>query len=951
MNKKTSLLRINRLCLAVSIGLTGSVFAQEKAADDEQKQTQDVAEQAKISVVGSHIQRVKDTETLPVTVIDEEDIADTGAVSGDELLRNIPQVGEVSFNNERAVGAVNDARGDVNSINLRGLGTGNTLTLLNGRRLVLHPGTQSENYVPVTTVNSNTLPVAGLRNVQVLRDGAAAIYGSDAVAGVINYELKDNYNGHQMNLSYGSSEGVSLNQATVNYVGGFDLNDGNSHLTMSLSYYNRDGMMASERPYSVSDDRRQYPGLPEGFVGDTQLDNRSTATPWGEFSSSSLGRFHIQPDSMSGCVQDIGNGLCADRGSLSRSLRFNRAALRSMTSDVDRFNFYTYFTHNFDNVELFSEFFYYNASSERIREQSGNLTAQRFTIAADAAHNPFGEQVTLRRYRAIDAGNRMIEVDDSSYRFLTGLRGYKGNWDWETAVLHSAAKTADLSRNRIRASAFQAAINQTDPNLAYNPFNGGDPNNPNTADSTVNPQSVMNPFLVDVSRDSDTSLSLVDFKMSNGSLWEMSAGSAGIAIGVEYRRETYKDDRDSLLDGSSPFVDQVTGRTLSGSDVLGNSPTPDSEGSRNVISAYSELLIPLLSGKSWAEYVEMQLAARYEKFSNIGSALKPKLALSWQVNNWLGFRSAYAEGFRAPGLPQLFSEGVARSNTSFDPIIGRSYGVTDIRSGSRDLKPEDDVNTSFGVILQPTESLTMTVDWWNIEQEGVVGILPAQTHLLYDSLLRSQGSNNPAVIRDPNTNEVVQVNNRYMNLNPRSIAGIDFSVDYDLETSFGDWRFTVSAARLNKFKQDADPISAAVIAAQQAGNAATPADIVVAGAGDLMKQNGRPKWRARAAVKWRHKQWGAGLAYRYVSDFFDTSVTATIDSQVQLLPIDSYATIDGYVDYRIGGDNLFTNSRIRVGARNISDEAPPLADESFGYFSSVHSNRGRYLYVTFKHEF
>ena len=940
-------LQIKILALSISC-----ILASQTHAQDENPPPEDVVENSTLKVVGSHIRRVKDTETLPVTVMDQEDIEDTGATTGDELLRNIPQIGEVSFNSERAIGGVNDARGDVNSINLRGLGTGNTLTLLNGRRLVLHPGTQSENFVPVTTVNSNTLPVAGLRSVEVLRDGAAAIYGSDAVAGVINYSLKDNYLGHQASITYGGSEGTSLEQTALNYLTGFDLNEGKSHLTMSFSYFDRNGMQASERPYSLSDDRRNYPGLPDEFVGDTQLDNRSTATPWGEFISDSYGRFHIQPNTQSGCVQDMGNGLCADSGGLSRDLRLDRAALRSMTSDIDRLNFYTYFNHEVNrDIEFFSEAFFYKASSERSREQTANLTAQRFQISADAAHNPFGEELTLRSYRPIDTGNRLIEVDDSSFRVLAGLKGFKGNWDWETAILHSEAKTEDLARNRVRASAFQAAINNTDPSNAYNPFNGADIDNPNTADSTQNAQSVMNQFLVDISRDSETALTLLDFKMSNNAIWDMPAGPVGIALGVEYRRESFTDDRDSLLDGSNPFIDQITGDVLSGSDVLGSSPTPDSDGSRNVASAYAEFLIPLADGEAWADYIEMQIAARYENFSNVGDALKPKVALSWQVNEWLGFRASYSEGFRAPGLPQLFSEGVARSNTSFDPVVGESYGILDIRSGSKDLEPEDDENTSFGIILQPTPNLTLTADWWQIEQEGVIGILPAQTHLLYDSLLRSEGSFNPAVIRDPVDNEVIQVNNVYLNLNPRSISGLDFSVAYDLDTDFGDWNFSINAAKLTKFDQEADSISAAIIAAQAAGNPATPDTIVVAGAGDLLQQNGRPEWRSRAAIRWKHKQWGAGVSYRYVSDFFDTSTTATVDGEVRLLPIDSYATVDAYADYRIGGDNFFSSSRIRLGVRNLNDEEPPLADESFGYFSSVHSNRGRYFYLSYKLEF
>lgn len=919
--------------LAVASTLALGIQAAEEETE-EKKETENV-----VTVTGSHIKRIKDNDALPVTTLTEANIEDTGAVTGDELLRNIPQVGEVAFNNERAIGGVNDARGDVNSINLRGLGTGNTLTLLNGRRLVLHPGTQSENFVPVTTVNSNTLPVAGLRSLQVLRDGAAAIYGSDAVAGVINYALKDDYDGTKFSLSHGLSEGTSLSQTTFNFLNGFDFNDGNSHLTWSFNYYTRDGMLASERPYSLSDDRRNYPGLNEDFVGDTQLDNRTTSTPWGDFIGADLGRFHIQPDTMSGCVQDLGNGICADTGSFPRDLRLNRAAIRSMTSDVDRMNLYGYFTHDMGNdVEFFAEALYYDAESQRIREQAGNLTAQRFTIASTAAHNPFAQNVTVRSYRPIDAGNRDIEVSDSSYRILGGFRGYWGDdWDWETAVLHSEAETNDLAKNRIRASAFQAAINNTNASQAYNPFTGSDIANVNGIDTTLNAQSVITPFLVDVSRDSKTSLSLIDFKMTNNSLWEMPAGDVGAAFGLEYRHEGFEDDRDSLLDGSTPFVDAITGSTLSGSDVLGSSPTPDSDGSRNVFSAYGELLIPL------TERIEAQVAVRYEDFNDVGSALKPKVALFWEATDWLGFRASYSEGFRAPNLPQIHSDGVARSNTLTDPVTDDRYGILDIRSGSRNLKPEDDKNKAFGLVLEPINDLIITVDWWDIEQENLVGILPAQTHLLYDSYLRSTGSSNPAVIRDAVTNEVIQVNNQFMNLNLRSISGIDFSIGYDWETSFGDFGISFSGAKLKKFEQDADPISAVLIAEQAAGNAAVPVSVVIAGAGDLLQQNGRPEWRKTASLKWRHEQWGAGLSYRSVSDFFDTSTTSGAD----LLPIDSFSTMNVYADYRFNGDNFLDNSKLRFGIRNLEGKAPPIADESFGYFSSVHSNRGRYFYMTY----
>ncbi len=944
---------INRLnytksLVAISVfsaltGLSLNTYAQSENANNE-------STVEKIQVLGSNIKVNRDTGALPVTALTAEDIEETAAMTGDELIRSIPQMGEVSFGAATGNGGVNDARGDVSSINLRGVGTGNTLTLLNGRRLVTHPGTQSENFVPVSTVNANALPISGLRSLQILRDGAAAIYGSDAVAGVINYQLNDDYTGNKINFSYGNSTGTPLDEVTFNYLTGFDFNDGKSHLTASFSYYDRTGMMASERPYSASHDLRNYPGLPEEFIGDTQLDNRTTATPWGDFSSSTLGRFHLQPDTDSGCEVNLDGGICADSGSFPRDLRFDRGTTRSLVSDVDRLNLYTYLTHDLGNdMEFFSEVTYYSATAKRVREQTPNLTAQRFTIADNAAFNPFGEQVLVRSYRPLDAGPRNVEVDDTSYRILAGLKGDIDDWYWETAAFYTKAKTEDRA-NRVQASAFQAAVNNTDAGQAYNIFTGGDISNPNVGDSTLNSSSVIDQFMVNVSRDSETSLASIDFKMSNSEIFSVPAGDAGIAVGIEYRRETYEDDRDDLLDGSNPFIDQNTGVELSGSDVLGSSPTPDSKASRNISSAFVELIIPLLD--SGSQYAEIQLAARYENFSDVGDALKPKVAIFYEPTEWLSLRASYAGGFRAPGLPQVSAEGVPRSNTLYDPVLDSSYGIVDIRSGTTDLKPEDDTNTSFGIVLEPVEDLTITIDAWKIEQEDLVGILPGSSHLLYDSLLRSQGSNNPAVIRDAGTNEVIQINNDYLNLGIRNIEGIDFSVAYDWDTDIGDWSVTLNAANLKKFEQQADPISAQLIAAQLAGDPSVPADRTVAGAGDLLEQNGRPKWRARAALSWRYQQWGAGINANYVGEVRDTSTTATVNGEIAQLPVDSFSRVNVYLDYRFQEEGFMEDSKLRVGIRNIADKEPPLADElAHGYFGSLHSNRGRYVYMNFSKSF
>ncbi len=933
MNKhRKSYLSLCTLAALSSFALQPQALAmqQERNKDDEEAIE-------KITVVGSNIRGAQAAGRLPVTILDSDDIINTGAVTGDELLRSIPQVGDISFNNERSIGGVNDARGDVASINLRGIGTGNTLTLLNGRRLVLHPGTQTENFVPVTTVNSNTLPVTGLRRLEVLRDGASALYGTDAVAGVVNYVLKKEVTQTQLNLSAGNAEGTSMQQYLASGSTGVFFNDNKSHLSLSFAYYTRDEIGANERSYSASEDRRFNDRIPEAFVGDTQLDNRSLSSPWAIYDGENIGRFHIRPESMGDCFQTLSDGVCAAEGSIPRDMRYDSAQDQSMTSAIDRVNLFAYYTHSLaPNLELFGEALYYEALSKRRREQNANLTAQRFTISEDAAYNPFGETVTLRNIRPMDVDPRRIEVEDSSYRLLGGIKGYSEQWEWESALLYSRADTLDTGYNRIHVSALQAAINSTNIEEAYNPFIGGNPDNLNNGTSVYNSAEVIAGLTEDITRDSTSELAQWDFKLSNPVLTSWYAGDIGIAAGVEYRYEAYADDRHYLLDGSSPFYDQVTGELMTNSDVLGSSFTPDSEGSRNVFSAYTELLVPL------HETIDMQLALRYERFNDVGSVTKPKVALSWLPMDWLQLRASYSGGFRAPNLPQVVEESVSRTNSRTDPVIDDRYSITEIRGGNSKLTPEDDEIYNVGFAITPFDNFLITVDRWTIEQENVVGILNSQTHLLYDSLLRSQGSSNPAVIRNDDL-EVVYVNNQYDNLEVREISGTDISINYEVNSeAFGLFNFSLNAAHLRKFMQTPDPISAIVLEAQENGNPAVPIDIPVVGAGDLRQMDGNPKWRSFARLDWDLGNWGAGIRVNYVDDFYETSVTT---SDGDMMPIDSWITTDIYLDYYFNQESLDGLS-LRIGARNLADKNPPIADESFGYFSDVHSNRGRYTYAT-----
>jgi iron complex outermembrane receptor protein len=233
-------------------------------------QTTSPAPVQEIIVVGSQIRGAKITGALPVTVVGQQEIIATGAVSGDELFRSVPQAGDVQFQSARTTGNLNDARGDIASINLRSLGTGNTLVLLNGRRLNFAPGSQTENFVPVLTVNTNSIPVAGVNRIEVLRDGAAAIYGTDAVAGVVNIVLDDRFKGFQVSAQYGGAD--SYSEGTINFKAGTALSDG-TRINLFGGFTNHTHLLAGDRSFSASEDHRNA-GQDPLFANDTAFDNR-----------------------------------------------------------------------------------------------------------------------------------------------------------------------------------------------------------------------------------------------------------------------------------------------------------------------------------------------------------------------------------------------------------------------------------------------------------------------------------------------------------------------------------------------------------------------------------------------------------------------------------------------------------------------------------------------------
>jgi outer membrane receptor protein involved in Fe transport len=1016
------------LLSSVCLGLSTLAFAQTAEPEDE------------VIVTGTQIKGAQINDVLPVTVLDLEAIETVDAGSGDELFRSIPQAGQVAFNEQSTAGGVNGARGDIASINLRGLGTGNTLLLINGRRMVLNPGFQTELFVPVVSPDTNTVNPGGIRRVEVLRDGASAVYGADAVAGVVNTHLKDNLEGGFLQGNYRRSTGTDLYSASVRGGVGYDFNEDRSNLTLFGYYFHENGAPTSIRDYSRSSDLRPFL---EGtdFEGDTQFDNRSINSPFGAFdtqgssatsSNTTVLRdddFHLQPCSFFGASGepsdgrfiDLGNGLCADNGgTIDRDLRADLSADRNLFSEKDRLQFQALLNHELsESAEYYFEGSYYRSESSRQREPNTMLSAVPIGILAQAYYNPFGattlnngapnpnrvttgigpgvtdagRDLLLEDYRFYDVGPRQGNVTKNTFRLVTGVRGEMSGWDYDTGFVYSKARTNDFTANRISGTALQDAINRNDP-TAYNPFNGGCIGTSfvaaNNVDCTPSDAQTIQDVSIDVTREGETTLALADLKVSKPDLFVLPGGDVGLAAGVEFRRETFIDDRDPRLDGSITFTNAVNGDFF-GSDVVGSSPSPDTSGNREVYSGFIEAFVPLVAEDMEIPLVrglDLQLAGRFESFSDSGSTFVPRAAASWTPVQGIIFRGAWSKGFRAPNLVQVNDLGTQRSNSEIpavecvaeiiqgiEPDVGDcgTRGLIDFRVGGSDLQPEKTTNINLGIVLEPEfiPGFTFTADYWRIRQNGIVGILGNQNALYLDLIQRLNGSSNPNVLRDaPDAGQIAlyagtginpagdiqRILNPYQNLDSRTSKGADFSVIYDVgSTPIGDLKFQVNAARLISFQQSPGESGAPLaelesilsgIPELSAGDVAT---LAAEGFGELIERDGRPKWRLSGSLNLRNGPVRFSMFARYVDEWNDPS--ATQDDTGALFRVDDWFTVNTSVSYTFDNDSALDGTRIKVGLNNIFDQDPPIADESYGFFGELHSARGRQLSLEVKKSF
>lgn len=757
-------------CLGACVALAVTLPAQQTP-----QQPADQAIQLEaFTVTGSNVKRLESENVLPVTqfTLDEIDLRDASQTS--DLLMALPQVTGLPGNETATLGAT--ARGDNATVSLRGIPSSNTLILLNGRRLPPHPISQGEAGVPTLSTNVNVLPNRGLDRIEVLRDGASSIYGTDAVAGVINTITQRNFAGTELVLRYGETEDGDGREVRATLTHGLKFHNGRGRAMVVLDLYDRDPIYARDRAFSAEADHSARAPAPWNVSTDTTFNARSATSEFGNFIMGTLtdgvfktgrtagipsslaatsGQFYLVPTATGVGFQTSS----PSRAGITSTYYWNNNTYRVIQPQSTRGNLYLNGEYDLgSNLTAFAEWSQYQARSVTIREPDGitQSTDGDIIVPATNPFNPFGTRfwsptgapnadgtprltgtpaaVRITNKRLTDLADRTAEINTSVYRGVAGIRGrFFDSWTWEAAGLWSAARVKDDEMGPSRKSLLKDAINQTDPARAFNPFTRSFAIQNNTLVVTgpyINPESVQNTFRSHFIREGLTELRSIDLRAA-GNVTEIWAGNViGAALGAEYRYESFADTRPPFAGLNPPD----SGLDPTANDFLGFSPNSDTHGKRQVAAAYVEGLFPLV-GKGnrlpLVESFEISASARYESYTDFGDTTKPKYGFSWRPLPSVLVRGSYNEGFHAPNLAQLFTGTLIRTATnstdSYRSIVtGQpTDGASNRRSiaaGNPDLDPEESRGKSAGIVIDVPKmrGLSVGIDYWEIRQRNVI---------------------------------------------------------------------------------------------------------------------------------------------------------------------------------------------------------------------------------------
>jgi iron complex outermembrane recepter protein len=855
----------------------------------------------KIEVTGSNIKRI-DTETAaPVQIITREEIERTGHTTVSELLRSLPS---------NLTGGLNDLTGSnsfssgASTISLRGLGSTATLVLLNGRRVAPF-GPADPNFGQSAVVNLDSLPLDVVDRIEILKDGASAIYGSEAIAGVVNIILRKDYKGAQVGGSYGINRDSEYKRWRINGTAGFgDLARDRYNVFINAEHYERETVTISNVEGYVINPLLRDSGYATGrhfsssFAG-SYLNARFDPVTLGTAIATSFRPAAQQPQCDPGAVRDAG-GIC----------RFDLVPRQIIEPKSVRDSFYSRGTIEFANgLSAFGELGYtrikttyignpqvygdfglwYDASRQR-------LVGLPEVLPVGHPNNPFTTPI-LYRHRFVEVGNTDQLSESEATRGVIGVRGTFRTWDWESALLYSENKAEVTNYNQIRASVLRQGI----LNGTYNFFNP-------TA-GAIKPDQLR----LDTVDNAKSSYTIWDLKGS-GELAQMASGPLAMAAGVEYRREERNASPDSLKQEG-----EVVGFGAASAD-----------GSRNVTSIYGELSIPIL------RTLETQLAVRTDRYSDYGNSTTPKVGAKWKVLPSLALRANYAEGFRAPSLTENAKSNVSAFTTITDPKRCLNGTETDcartvaaLTEANPDIQPEKAKTYTAGFVWEPFANLTAAVDMFDIRRRHEINRLDN------DTILSNEDNPDPfygnRVIRgtpagDGLPGQVQAIRRSYFNSGETQVKGVD--LDFVYTANIGEWgrlRNRLNSTYYHSWR----------------GNNEDGAPLV-----EFVSYR-IPRVRAVASVEWQYRAWVLGLAGNYIRGYHvsgnpDTPCTrASLLGTAGICDVPARAWADVAIEY-----SGIKNLKINLVVQNIFDKQPPLDPLSRPFNYTYHSPLYRSVFAT-----
>jgi iron complex outermembrane recepter protein len=774
-----------------------AVLAQETPTTESQSDTTTLD---RIEVTGSRILRTDSETASPVQVIQRQEIDRTGKNTLGEYLQTLTVDGSGSVPKSFGAGFASGASG----VSLRGLGAGSTLVLINGRRIAPY-GLADDGQKVFTDLS--IIPLEAVERVEVLKDGASSIYGSDAIAGVVNVILRQDFTGAILKGSYGvSGDGDGDERKASITWGTGDLASDGFNFFISAEAAKSDEIFVRDRKdrkwigngdlSGRGYDPTSFGGL-FGFIADrTSLGGASYNSPVGSVQGvgpdgSPIGDVVSLQDAAAcaqlstATIQDP-NGGCV----------WDSAQFLSLQPTQEYFNVFSRGTFALsDTTEFYAEFGYGkkkssfhntpNAVSGTWASPDGGAVNANdgpgaTIIGANHPDNPLGTDARLR-YSAFDVGPRTVAVDNQFARLLVGVKGVLGEWDYDVGYLHSETDLTSQRNGYLRYSRVREVLTDGD-NSPVGWWRLG-------TNAGENSQALYDYISPTIGANAETRLESVDVKFSR-SLMDLPGGPLGLALGAEWRRDV------ATLTPVT-FTDQ--------SDIIGLGYSAY-DGAQEVTAAYAELNAPVL------ESLELNAALRMDDYKDGDNSVTPKFGVKWKPADWIALRGTYAEGFRAPNPAETAGSSVGFATASNPvrcaidtdpgaPGIQRPVNcpgpVAFINRPNPGLEPEESKSKSVGLVLQPTASTTLTLDAWEIKRENEI-----TTQSLGDALASGDFIAGDDLVNGvPDSGSLLAVFTSYINATSTTVRGIDLDArqSFDLGTA-GRLALDLQWSHINKYE-------------------------------------------------------------------------------------------------------------------------------------------------------